>query len=167
MSDRGQTTNRRGVFTLTLASGLSSSFFSSSLACFFADRTSDLDETFWGAGLPAETHERRAGRHRHRRTDKHGNNRRRATRETEMMRVEPNTRGYFEYSNTNNGLAPASLSVSACRLQPPLQWRTEHRRHHHHHHHHHHDSHPDQRDGNDGTTPTAVEAPSSPAYLVP
>ncbi len=37
---------------LTFASGLSSSFLSASLACFFADRTSDLEETFAGAGLP-------------------------------------------------------------------------------------------------------------------
>ena len=36
----------------TCASGLSSSFFSASLASRFADLTSDLDDTFDGAGLP-------------------------------------------------------------------------------------------------------------------
>lgn len=157
----GQTPNR-GVSTLTFASGLSSSFFSSSLACFFADRTSDLDETFWGAGLPAETHERRAGRHTHRRTNT-GTTQTSHKRDGDDESRVQHQRVFRIFKYQQRAGARVWLSVSACRFQPPLQLRTEHRRHHHHRH----DSHPDQRDGNDGTTPTAVEAPSSPAYLVP
>ena len=36
----------------TFARGLSSSFFSASLASLFADLTSDLDDKFTGTGLP-------------------------------------------------------------------------------------------------------------------
>lgn len=60
--ESGRNKQRRS-FRLTLARGLSSSFLSASRACFLADRTSDLDETSWGMGLPEERRHRRRRAH--------------------------------------------------------------------------------------------------------